>query len=67
MTLVYLRQNVTFLVLGLMFEVTESTANNYFDYWLKILNNALPLSLIEQAKKNETWSENLSKILSQSE
>ena len=67
LTLVYLRQNVTFLVLGLMFQVTESTANNYFHYWLKILNNALPPSLIEQAKNQEIWSDNLSNFLSKSE
>jgi hypothetical protein len=53
LTLVYLRQNLTFLVLGLMFQVTESTANNYFHYWIKILNDALPPSLIEQAKNQE--------------
>ena len=67
LTLVYLRQNVTFLVLGLMFEVTESTANNYFHYWIKILNEALPPSLIEQANISENWSDNLSNFLSQSE
>ena len=67
LTLVYLRQNVTFLVLGLMCQVTESTANNYFHYWLKILNNARPPSLIEPAKNQEIWSDNLSNFLSQSE
>ena len=67
LTLVYLRQNLTFLVLGLMFQVTESTANNYFHYWLTIFNNALPPSLIEQAKNHEIWSDNLSNFLSKSE
>ncbi|NEP44570.1 MAG: transposase family protein [Okeania sp. SIO2H7] len=53
--------------LGLMFKVTESTANNYFHYWIKVLNDALPPSLIEQAKTSEIWSDNLSDFLSQSE
>ena len=52
LTLFYLRQNVTFQVLGLHFHVTESTAYNYLTYWQEILQNALPSSLIEQIEKN---------------
>lgn len=49
--LFYLRQLPTFEVLGLNFEVGKSTANNVFNYWLEILEELLPASLIEQVKK----------------
>ncbi|NEP47208.1 MAG: transposase family protein, partial [Okeania sp. SIO2H7] len=45
LTLIYLRQSLTFQVLGLLFQVSESTANNIFNYWLKILEDGLPPSL----------------------
>lgn len=67
LSLVYLRQNVTFWVFGLMFQVTESMANNYFHYWIKILNDALPPTVIEQAKTSDIWSDNLSYFFCQSE
>lgn len=63
LTLVYLRQNLTFQVLGLLFEVSESTAHNLFSYWLKILEDGLPPSLIEQVKKSGENEEKLSEIL----
>lgn len=67
LTLFYLRQNVTFQVLGLHFHVTESTAYNYFTYWQEILQNALPSSLIEQIEKNGENSEEFLKILKEYE
>ena len=33
LTLMYLRQGLTFQVLGLLFEVSELTAHNTFNYW----------------------------------
>ena len=33
LTLIYLRQGVTFQVLGLIFHVSESKANDIFNYW----------------------------------
>jgi hypothetical protein len=57
LTLVYLRHNITFQLLGLLFQVSESTANDIFKYWLKILEDALPASLIEQVKKSESQIE----------
>ena len=67
LTLFYLRQNVTFQVLGLHFHVTESTAYNYFTYWQEILQNALPSSLIEQIEKNGENSEEFLEILKEYE
>ena len=34
LTLVYLRHMTTFQLLGIQFEVSESTANDIFNYWL---------------------------------
>ena len=36
LTLLYLRQGLTFQILGLLFEVSESTAHNIFNHWQTI-------------------------------
>ena len=51
LTLIYLRHLTTFQLLGLQFGVSESTANDTFNYWLPILQDILPSSLLEQLKK----------------
>ena len=51
LTLIYLRHHLSFQMLGLMFRVSESTANNIFNYWQSLLREILPGSLIEQVKK----------------
>lgn len=51
LTLLYLRHYSTFQMLGLMFEVSESTAHNIFSYWQRLLEEGLPASLLEQVKK----------------
>jgi hypothetical protein len=53
LTLVYLRHAPTFQLLGLQFGVSETTANDIFHYWLPIISEALPPSLLEQVKKFE--------------
>lgn len=50
--LVYLRHQINFHLLGLLFQVSESTAHNLFNYWQKILEGELPYSLLEQVKKS---------------
>jgi hypothetical protein len=40
-----------FEVLGMMFEVSKTTANDLFHYWLPILQELLPSSLLEEGKK----------------
>ena len=52
LTLIYLRQGLTFQVLGLLFQVSESTATNIFHYWQTLFREALPSSLLEQVKKS---------------
>ncbi|MGK7879858.1 MAG: transposase family protein, partial [Crocosphaera sp.] len=49
--LVYLRHNIIFQLLGLIFQVSESTAHNIFSYWQKLFEGELPPSLLEQVKK----------------
>ena len=51
LTLTYLRHLTTFQLLGIQFGVSESTANDTFNYWLPILQDILPSSLLEQVKK----------------
>ncbi|MGJ5633746.1 helix-turn-helix domain-containing protein [Nostoc sp. CALU 1950] len=51
LTLVYLRHMTTFQLLGIQFGVSESTANDTFNYWLPLLRELLPSSLLEQVKK----------------
>lgn len=42
LTLIYLRHLTTFQLLGIQFEVSESTANNTFNYWFPLLRELLP-------------------------
>ena len=51
LTLIYLRHMTTFQLLGIQFGVSESTANSTFNYWLPLLRESLPSSLLEQVKK----------------
>ena len=46
LTLVYLRHMTTFQLLGIQFRVSESTANDTFNYGLPLLRYLLPSSLI---------------------
>lgn len=53
MCLFYLRQIPTFEVLGMIFGVSKTEANETFHYWIKILRKILPSSLIEQFENQE--------------
>ena len=53
LTLYYLHHIPTFQILGIHFGVSESTANNIFHYWIDILRELLPPSLLEQVKKKK--------------
>ncbi|BAZ02973.1 hypothetical protein NIES37_69860 (plasmid) [Tolypothrix tenuis PCC 7101] len=67
LTLVYLRHLMTFQLLGIQFGVSESTANDTFNYWLPILRELLPSSLIEQVKKNKLDYEVVKEVLTEYE
>jgi DDE superfamily endonuclease/Helix-turn-helix of DDE superfamily endonuclease len=57
--LVYFRHHVRFQLLGLLFQIRESTAHNFFNYWQNIFQGELPPSLLEPVKK---FPEELEKI-----
>ncbi len=52
--LFYLRQMPTFEVLGLQFGLSKTEANDTFHYWLEILRNILPASLLEQVESQDS-------------
>lgn len=54
LTLIYLRHLTTFQLLGIQFGVSETTANDTFNYWFSLLQEFLPSSLLEQVKKTPT-------------
>jgi len=67
LTLIYLRHLTTFQLLGIQFGVSETTANDKFNYWLPILGEILPPSLISQVKKNSSDREIVKEILTEVE
>ena len=50
--LFYLRQMPIFEVLGMIFDLCRTTANDLFHYWLPILRELLPSSLLEDWEKS---------------
>lgn len=67
LTLYYLHNLPTFEILGINFDVCESTAHNIFHYWLNILRELLPSSLLEQVKKNPSEEKWVKEILTELE
>ena len=63
LTLVYLRHHLTFQVLGLLFQVSESTAHNLFNYWQILFREGLPASLLEQVKNYQKTEEDVQEEL----
>ncbi len=51
LTLFYLRQMPIFQVLGMMFGISQTSANDIFNYWLLILRDLLPSSLVEEGER----------------
>jgi hypothetical protein len=43
----------TFEVLGLHFGIWKTEAKDTFHYWLEILGNVLPASLLKQVEKHD--------------
>ncbi|WP_341529794.1 transposase family protein [Nostoc sp. UHCC 0302] len=52
--LFYLRQMPTFQVLGMLFGVSKTEANDTFHDWIPIPRDILPASLLEQVSNNES-------------
>ena len=65
--LVYLRQKPIFEVLGLLFDVSKTKANDTFNYWVEILRDILPASQMEEVEVNSQKHQELRQILSEYE
>lgn len=65
--LIYLRQKPIFEILGLLFDISKTKANDTFNYWVDILRDILPASQMEQASKSSQKYEELRRILSRYE
>ncbi len=63
--LVYLRQKPIFEVLGLLFDISKTNANDAFHYWIKIIREILPASQMEEAEDNEQAYEKLQQKLTE--
>ena len=62
LTLIYLRHLTTFQLLGVQFGVSETTANDTFNYWFPLLRQLLPSSMLEQVKKTPVTREKLKRF-----
>ena len=62
LTLTYLRHLTTFQLLGIQFGVSETTANDIFNYWFPIIGELLLSSLLEQVKKTQVTKKLLRKF-----
>jgi hypothetical protein len=65
--LFYLRHLPTFEVLGLQFGISKTSANDIFHYWLRILREILPASLLEQVKNQVSDYEMVQELLTEFE
>lgn len=65
--LVYLRQKPIFEILGLLFDISKTKANDTFNYWVDILREILPASQIEEASIDSQKYQELQRILSEYE
>ncbi|MCC5669574.1 transposase [Nostoc sp. CHAB 5784] len=61
--LVYLRQKPIFEILGLLFDISKTKANDTFNYWVDILREILPASQIEEVQEDQEKYEELWRIL----
>lgn len=65
--LVYLRQKPIFEILGLLFDISKTKANDAFNYWVDILREILPASQIEEVESNSQKYQELQRMLSEYE
>lgn len=63
--LVYLRQKPIFEILGLLFDISKTKANDTFNYWIDILREILPASQMEEVEGDDQKYEELRKILAE--
>jgi len=63
--LVYLRQKPIFEILGLLFDISKTSANDAFNYWVDILREILPASQMEEVAGDTQKYEELRKIITE--
>ncbi len=63
--LVYLRPQPIFEILGLLFDVSKTKANDTFNYWVDILRDILPASQMEEVEGDAQKYEELRKNLTE--
>jgi DDE superfamily endonuclease/Helix-turn-helix of DDE superfamily endonuclease len=61
--LVYLRQKPIFEILGLLFDVSKTKANDAFNYWVEILRDILPASQMEEVEVDSQKYQELRQML----
>lgn len=59
----YLRHSLTFQLVGVQFGVSESKAHTTFHYWIVILRELLPASILEQVERYSSNSQGVKEIL----
>lgn len=62
---VYLRQKPIFEILGLLFDVSKTKANEAFNYWVEILRDILPASQMEEVKADVQKYKELRQLLTE--
>lgn len=65
--LVYLRQKPIFEILGLLFDISKTKANDAFNYWVDIRREILPASQIEEVSTDNQKYQELQRMLSEYE
>ena len=65
LTLFYLRQMPIFEVLGMMFEISGTSSNDIFHYWLSILRDLLPSFLFEEWERELESNELVKELLTE--
>ncbi|MEH2118700.1 MAG: transposase family protein [Nostoc sp.] len=61
--LFYFRQMPSFEILGMLFGISKTEANDNFHYWRKIIRDILPASLLEQVSTKDSDLEIVQEIL----
>lgn len=54
-------------ILGLLFDISKTSSNDAFNYWVKILRDILPASQMEEVEKDSHKYQELRKILCEHE
>jgi len=60
---VYLRQSQYLKILGLLFDVSKTKANDAFNYWIEILRDILPASQMEEVGTDEAKYQKITSII----